>query len=394
VLDRALDLLESGPREHAGSGTSNRWTVAVFRLASYLTDPVCQCHERYRRIAVVDALHPHARRGANLARKLSLVMDLLGYAALAMVSTAPGIALRSVASRWQKHAYLYCSGKAPEKTLPTDRIFSILSWNVCCVGGGYPITDGGVLPWPARIERIADTIRRQDADVVCLYETFDLRAACHLRDRMLASGYVHCYYNIAPRGLGVNSGILVASKYGLRNPEFTPFPVGTLVGRTKSATKGVFGFDLQSNGHTFARVYSTHLQHSEECMYPTPAERAGRAAQMQIVVGRVDALVRGCTVVTGDLNLDDEEYRASAWQHRFSKQDVYRDPRRTWGGDAFCASLVGKRVSTPLNLDHTMLAAGTGRALRTSLVDPGYDALQFSRDALSDHGALLSEISV
>jgi endonuclease/exonuclease/phosphatase family metal-dependent hydrolase len=394
VLDRALDLLGSRASGEVVGRSSNRWTVASFRLASSLTDPVCHFHERYRRIAIVDALHPHAPPWANMARKLSLLAGLLGYAVLATVTTAPGIALRSLASRWQETPYLYGRGEGPEKTLPVDRVFSILSWNVCCVGGGYPISDGGVLPWPARIEGIVDEIRRHDADVVCLYETFDARAAFYLRDKMLDVGYVHCYYNIAPRGLGVNSGILVASKYGIQSPEFTPFPAETLVGRTRSATKGVFGFDVHSGRQCFARVYVTHLQHSEECMYPTLEERAGRAAQMQIVVDRVDAALPACTVVTGDLNLDDEEYRASAWQHRFQKGDTYRDPRRTWGGDAFCATLVGKRVSAALNLDHTMLATGTGRTLRTSLVDPGYDALRFRREALSDHGALLSEISV
>ncbi len=64
------------------------------------------------------------------------------------------------------------------------------------------------------------------------------------------------------------------------------------------------------------------------------------------------------------------------------------------GGDAFCARLVGKRVSGALNLDHTMLVAGSGRGIETSLVDPGYDAERFTREALSDHGALLSRIFV
>jgi len=41
-----------------------------------------------------------------------------------------------------------------------------------------------------------------------------------------------------------------------------------------------------------------------------------------------------------------------------------------------------------------MLVAGSGRGIETSLVDPGYDAERFTREALSDHGALLSRIFV
>jgi endonuclease/exonuclease/phosphatase family metal-dependent hydrolase len=373
---------------------SNRWITAAFRLASCLTDPVCHCHERFRRIAVVDALYPNAGRGANRVRKFRLLAELCGYAALAMLVTAPGIGLRHLASRLQRTPYLHRKSAGREKILPAARVFSILSWNVCCVGGGYAISDGGVMPWSARIEAIARTIIRQSADVVCLYEVFDSHAAFYLTDELMEAGYVHCYHNIGPRGLGVNSGIMVASRYEIRKPEFTPFPVETLVGRTKSAAKGVFAFDLHSDGEGFARVYATHLQHSEECMYPTREEEGGRAAQMQIVVDGVRAGSDTCTVVTGDLNLDDDEYRASPWRHLFQKGDRYQDPSRTWGGDAFCANLVGKRVSGPLNLDHTMLVAGTGRGIETSLVDPGYNAWRFTAGALSDHGALLSRIFV
>jgi len=374
--------------------SSAQWMSAAFRLASYLTDPVCHCHERYRRIAVVDALYPKAGRGANTMRKGRLLAELCGYAILATLVTVPGIGLRHLASRLQKTPYLHQKSAGQEKILPADRVFSILSWNVCCVGGGYAISDGGVMPWSARIEAIARTIIGQSADVVCLYEVFDSHAAFYLMDELMRAGYVHCYHNIGPRGLGVNSGILVASKYDIRKPEFTPFPVETLVGRTKSAAKGVFAFDLHSGGEGFARVYATHLQHSEESMYPTREEEAGRAAQMQIIVDRVTAGSDTCTVVTGDLNLDDEEYRASHWQRLFQKGDRYQDPSRTWGGDAFCANLVGKRVSGPLNLDHTMLVTGTGKGIETSLVDPGYDACRFTGWALSDHGALLSRIFV
>ena len=373
---------------------SSRWTIATFRLASYLTDPICHGHERYRRIAVVDALYPAAGRLANTVRKGRLLAELCGYAILAMLTTVPGIALRHLASRLQTRPYLHRQSDGPKKTLPADRTFSILSWNVCCVGGGYPISDGGVMPWSVRVDAISDTIVRLAADVVCLYEVFDAHAACYLTDRLMSAGYIHAYFNIEPRGLGVNSGILVASRYGIQRPEFTPFPVETLVGRTKSAAKGVFAFDLTSDGKAFARIHATHLQHSEESMYPTPEEAAGRAAQMRIVMEKVAAGSDTCTVITGDLNLDDEEYRASPWRHRLQKGDRYRDPARTWGGDAFCAGLVGKRVSSPLNLDHTMLVAGTGRGLETSLVDPGYDATRFTGEALSDHGALLSRIFV
>ena len=52
--------------------------------------------------------------------------------------------------------------------------------------------------------------------------------------------------------------------------------------------------------------------------------------------------------MTGDLNLDDKEYRNSTWKESFFKHDLYEG--YTWGGDEFYATLVGgKKISPPLN---------------------------------------------
>ena len=115
---------------------------------------------------------------------------------------------------------------------------------------------------------------------------------------------------------------------------------------------------------------------------------------MQIIVDKVNTVRDRCIVVTGDLNLDDGEYRNSSWQARFQKGDQFGDALKTWGGDEFCAQLVGKRVSGPLNLDHTMVLNGTACSIETNLVETGYDPAVFKEGVLSDHGGLFSKITV
>src|SRR5690606_8728250 len=112
-----------------------------------------------------------------------------------------------------------------------------------------------------------------------IYETFDTKSAFLLAEKLKEKGYTHFYFNIGPQALGVSSGIFVASKYEIGQPEFTRFPKETLVGRTKAAAKGIFAFDLKSHGKSFARIHATHLQHSEECSHPTQEERSGRERQ-------------------------------------------------------------------------------------------------------------------
>lgn len=365
-----------------------------FLIASYLTDPVCKTHEFYRRIYVVDALNPQGSALSNLARKIALLTGVVACSVLAVFTGLPGIGLRYFGAYIQKNPYIYSQGDVRAKTLPTDRTFSLLSWNVCCIGAGYSITDGGLMPWSFRLDNIVKKIIEKNADVNCLYETFDSITSFYICEKLKENGYKHFYFNIGPNVIGVSSGILVASKYDIKNPEFTLFPKDTLVGKTKYAAKGVFSFDLNSSGKNFARIYATHLQNSEEPEFPIAEEIDGRKKQMQIIVDKIDKIRDRCVVVTGDLNLDDNEYKKSSWKSYFQKGDTFGDSEKTWGGDEFCARMLGKSISRPLNLDHTMVVKGTARSISTTLVPTGFEPSVFKEEALSDHLGVLSRIGV
>lgn len=361
----------------------------AFRIASSLTDPVCKCHELFRRIQVVDALNPMGDILTCLIKKIALFICLLGWAFLAIFATLPGIGLRALGSYFQTAPFIHVQ----EDGGKTDaNSFSLFSWNVCCVGAGYPITDGGVVPWADRIDAIIHKIAEKNADVNCLYELFDANAAFLLCEKLKEHGYSHFYLNIGPQATGVSSGILIASKYKMKNPEFCPFSQDMLIGRTKYAAKGVFSFDLEGDGGLFARIYSTHLQHSEEPEFPTSDEIEARRRQMELIVEKINGVRDRCIVLTGDLNLDDREYASSLWHKQFQKGDDFVG--KTWGGDGFCARLMDKRVSGPLNLDHTMILKGSARSIRTTLIETGFDPEIYQEGALSDHAGLLSEIVV
>lgn len=366
----------------------------AFRTASYCTDPICKAHELYRRIAVVEALNPAAGEISHLISKILLSAELVGWACISLFTTALGVVLREVGSHLQTSPFICEKGEAEEKILPAGRSFSLFSWNVCCVGAGYTISDGGVMPWSFRIDKIAREILKQDADINCLYETFDMQSGMYLSEKLKQQGYSHIYFNIGPRAVGVSSGIFVASKYEIKAPEFIPFSQDALVGRTKNATKGVFSFDVVSNGESFARIYTTHLQHSEEPEFPTREEVEARKKEMQVIIDKVNGVRDRCIIVTGDLNLDDAEYQASSWAPLFQKGDAFGSHEKTWDGDEFCARMVGKRISGPLNLDHTMVVNGTARSLNTSLIPTGYDPKIFSEKATSDHKGLFSQIAL
>ena len=369
-----------------------QWSkIAAVWAASRLTEPVCKVHELFRRLYVVEALNPGITKIGVLVRKFFIGCALIGSAILALFTAPGGAALRYLVCHLQKEPFVYCRGLAAEKILQNQE-FSHLCWNVCCIPGGYAITDGGVMPWEHRIDRIASRIQEQNVDVVCLYELFDTDAALCLYDQMKGN-YAHFYFNVGPRPIGPASGIFVASKFAIKDPEFSAFPKEMLVGRAKNVEKGVFAFDVASENHRFARIFSTHLQHSEECNHPTDAERVARREEMRMIMEKVDQVRDKAIIVTGDLNLDDEEASAAFWHSRFTTGAAFNG-EKTWGGDAFCAHLMGKRASSPLNFDYTLIVNGTARAVTTTLVETGFDGTRFTQEALSDHRGLYSTIAL
>lgn len=361
----------------------------TFRLASLLTEPICKAHELFRRLYVVDVLNPTASKTNNWARKFFLGIGIIISALLSVGTALPGAVLRGITSHLEKEPFIYYQGKLSDQTLKED--FSLLSWNICCVGGGYSISDGGVMPWHFRIDKIIVRILEEDPDVLSLYEVMDTAAGFYLYEK-LQEKYAHFYFNIGPRAIGPSSGIFVASKAEIKNPEFIPFPKQMLVGRTKISEKGVFSFDLHIKGKQ-VKVYATHLQHSEQPQHPTQEEIEARRAEMELIIKKIDRDSSN-VIVMGDLNLSNTEYAHSSWKEAF--QDVIFDENgsKTWGGDKFCAKMVGKKGSGPLNLDYTLITKESEIKAKTLLVETGYDDTTFTIRALSDHRGLLSRFEV
>ncbi len=366
---------------------------AAFQIASYLTDPVCKSHELFRRAYLVDTFHPEAFSASNYGRKFFLSTGAVATAVIATLTTAPGIILRSLASRFQDRPFLYFKGLSEEKVME-DNQFSLLSWNVCFVCGGYSISDGGVAPWPERIEAVTDRIQDDDADVVCLYEVFDTKSGLQLYEK-LKDKYAHFYFNIGPKAIGVSSGIFLASKYKIIDPEFAAFPQEALIGRTKYAAKGVFDFTIQSQGKGFSRIFATHLQHSEQCDFPETEEITARKLEMDIIMKRIETVKeeRLALVLTGDLNLDEKELSESSWATCFIR-DASLVGKPTWGGDGFCATMVGKKVSPPLTLDYTLVKSNSAQKITSSLVETGFDGKVYKESSLSDHNGIKSSIEL
>lgn len=373
--------------------------------ASYLTDPIC----RVREISW--------EQGSSWL----LQVEKITCAALALFTTVPGIAIRSLVRCLQQEPYIHLQGSDVPKSL-IGREIVLYTRNLANIAGGYSITDGGVAPWKYRIDAQVEELINQKADILCLSELMDPSASFYLYEKLKGEGYVDFYFNPGVKAIAPGAGLFVASKYKIQNLQFKLFPAVTLQDRTKWTCKGFFRFDVVSEEDVIARIYTTHLQHSEQPAYPkrnpqiteitqAVVEKAlkedclddvvARAAQMHLIVQAMlqETPLSKPTILTGDLNLDDAEKDKSLWKEHFDVGALDYKEKQTWGGDKWCVDLVNgstgtKTVSGPLNLDHTLLLKGGGATLCTELIDSCFDGTKYDPHALSDHGGLRSTITL
>ncbi len=379
---------------------SNQTVIAIFRVASYLTYPICKSHEFFRRFHLVEELNSTSSALSKIAKKAFILTEMAVCGAIGLCAAPLGVLLYFLATRLEKRPFTHLQESSVKKAAATDS-YTLLSWNICCIGGGYSISDGGVLPASFRIKNIVEQIARQDADIVCLFETFD--SSFFLFDELKNRGYADFYLNMGPKILGVSSGMFLGSRYCIETPKFIPFPEESLHGRAKYTAKGVFAFatgDLQ--------IYMTHLQHSEEPEVPIKEERIARKKELRLIMQLIldDLEETKNFLVTGDLNMDDDELDSFfAWLcnlNRFQNfkivKNTFPPDQKTWRGDGYCASIVGrKKKSGPLNLDHTLIVQTPHSptcCIKTHLLSDGFIGKKFQTNVLSDHKALKSIIKI
>lgn len=457
----AEDILQ--PQKHAGiaydwhypedyAELCNWSKITSYKIASYLTDPLCKAREYSVRMQILEELPPSPylfscidplctylkqmqlcddkwldqEQIARFAEKCLLTGGAATYALLSPITTIPAMILRSIASNLERDHFIHYLGQLAEQPLQNNT-FSCMQWNICGIKAGYDIEEGGQIPIrdrflpfsENRIAKIAKIIMQENPDVLSLNEVYDIQDALYLVG-ILQGLYSHFVIQCGPRTQGVNSGLFFASKFAIRDLSFTPFDKNLLVDNAKYSEKGFLTVKLQDEQGPILTMISTHLQHSDEPQYPTQDEIIAREKELGVIFRRAFANESENILITGDLNLEDEELAIShpiAYK-KFQKTVEYTssldEEHKTWLGDEWYVNYGNKsttislvpssqtrifrKVSQGLNLDHSMVKVLEGDKLspsiRTHLKTTGYDPKKISRESLSDHMILISNITV
>ncbi|NGX45871.1 MAG: hypothetical protein K940chlam2_01051 [Chlamydiae bacterium] len=310
---------------------------------------------------------------AIIAAALMLPLTLIG---LAVGTSLHFIGYKCLA----KTDYLYHKSLCPEA--PNEKKLKVLSLNSCFMPGGLSLLFGGVTPSAARIDALAKKIFQSDPDVVCLEEMHSVEADFALMQK-LEDRYTHFYFNIGHQVIYFDSGLFIASKRKIENPEFTPF--SRVVDVHNLANKGIFQFEVSG-----AHIFHTHLFPSSDTeARPNGQEIAIRGQELQIIVDKIQQLPDQTApiLVVGDFNIakEREEYPL---QEAFTHFVDSAPKAKTWRH-------FGVKVEEPEEpeiLDYSLLWK---MSKTTSFITKLFSTYNKERPdlSLSDHEGLISEVT-
>lgn len=110
-----------------------------------------------------------------------------------------------------------------------------------------------------RAREIVESITKEEngPDVICFQEAFHIDGTQLLCDG-IKEKYPHIIHSIAPHGMGLSSGLIIASKYPMREVTFRRFT--NLLGPERLSTRGLLGVSLDLGNGRYATVYNVHTQ--------------------------------------------------------------------------------------------------------------------------------------
>jgi hypothetical protein len=195
----------------------------------------------------------------------------------------------------------------------------------------------------------------------------------------LKKTYRHFFLNIGSKGFSHNSGLFIASKYPVSDPQFVPY---RFKGRQKAINKGYFAFDLMSEDHRIARVVTTHLQPGDSNKDKTIRHHE---LQMVSVALKNGEIVSDLRILCGDLNIDRGSDEAGLGLIR----DSYLDPWIQEDGSFEETNFEGNRGES---IDYCLIDI-SAREIETLTTDKviAYEESRSDSD-LSDHHGVIVQI--
>lgn len=374
-----------------------------FTVGSKLTNPICWCSSYVHRIVSPFLPGDFVFKPTVVEEAAIRGLYIIEFCLLTPVAVplgGAGVGCRSIGACLLPDGFCYLPGKAKPLTTLKNKTLSVMTWNICGIGGSMELSHGGVADWNKRLSNIVKEIEQENPDILCLQEVHDTDLSNDLYKR-LKDRYAYFYMHIGPNAFGSNSGNYVASKYPLKDFTFTEFDAS--IGSGKWQKKGFANFTVISDNKPLVHIVTTHLQYGELI--------DGRGKIIEVRNSQLSQIMYSCfhcqeknipVLLVGDLNIemDSEEYEDSYLSSHFSHGYSYEEPTSTcyliqtlWNPECNTNGLIDEKIDYISFLNKN---PKTGESLKLPKLQvrliKAYDKTEPSL-ARSDHHALIGNIS-
>ena len=355
------------------------------QIASCLATPLTAASASVHRI--VSPLHPGEHdQGSTKEKEAALRVAHAVYALGAVIVGVPSGAL-SLAARLANAAiltqpYIRMNGAAPLKDPGAP--FTLMTWNVCSIAGGFSLSTGGMEHWSRRIDSMIALINENDPDVLCLQEVQDTAFFNALFER-LRDNYSVCYTFLGLHPIKAYSGVVVFSRI---TGSFDFYPFAEATGSASWENKGVARLIIADE----MQLYFTHLQHGSALSDEVVRVRKSQLEQIIALMNTVDLPA----ILAGDMNINrtSREFRSSPLSSAFitplptapTWTNFFR--LRMWDGDP-APALIERTY------DHVCVHLNPPLHERLELqaeILPAYDTSPHGENS-SDHHAIFARIT-
>jgi len=341
-----------------GKPFSRKFLGGVYTTGQYLTLPLTRVVECFTYVFIRPFLpgrygQSKSKPGEVCHRSL-LTAELLVCVPLAIPLGTFGILCRSVAVGLGKEDFTFVRPPS-EKDIQIPQVnkrraLKIRTHNMGCLPHISP-ANGLVLP-RKRVKALLRNLLQGNDDIICLQEVFDVDV-CNYLIRKLQNppqsssvrenkGYNWILADCDPKPYRLNSGLLIASRYPLENPQFVRYP--KRIYEDVLAGKGVLGctaiLGQNSKGQKYKlSIFTTHSQHGS-----TKRAEAVRYHQFELALAFIeeynkkylteDDIIVG-SVFMGDFNLSPISARIDKRTGRIEARSEWKNVNQLCAGNGW-----------------------------------------------------------
>ncbi len=210
-----------------------------------------------------------------------------------------GNGFQAIASFSRSQFVVICPEQQVQPPPGTIQKLKICTFNACWMPNWINIFVHNYSVAQDRLKAAVQGAIDTDADVLCIQEAFHTEATSEFVGR-IRHKYPHIVYNPGYRSFGLGSGLLIASKFPLKNPQY--WEHGNKIGTERLSGKGSLAVTVQPSQEQEIPVINTHL---EAGLDDATAAVPCRVKQLQDLKRHATEYCKGfdASFVCGDMNI-------------------------------------------------------------------------------------------